>query len=674
MLRDTPFDTEPREFASAGSSFSRARRERRAGCLAASALVLGASAALAQNAPESPLETVLVTGTRVTAGPDAMPNPTTILTQGELTTTNPVSVPEFLRIVPGVQLTQPGGGAGILSFYMRGCQPNYTLFLVDGVKVTDPNDSRGGSFDLSTLSVGEVDRVEIIRGPQSSIYGADALCGVVNVITRHHYDAWQAQTSGEIGTHDWYDVALGMGGPVMEKGSLVLHAENMDQGSLVDGGTFGLSTFDGKLTLDRGTGWAVIGHGRYSTSHGTSFPDQSGGPEYAVTPDRDRRSTNDWQADLQGLFNLPADWVLNTTASNYHHQADFASPNVCTSLPCPPPGPFPPAIPARGELDDLLRQYASANAVGHIMPGLQATAGVDYTYERGSTDGYLVFGAPLPTSYQLTRADVGLFAELQYVPVTGLTLSGSTRRDDWRQFGTHSTSSLGFVYTPDQGVTEVRFNWGQGFKLPSFWALGNALVGNPNLLPEESRTTELGVSRRFMDRLKLSITAFDNQFYNEVDFENATFKFENVAEVKGRGGEFQFLWDIDAAVSLSGNATYVAIDPGQSNVTIRQRPKWLGNLQGTWRPMEHWSLQTTVRSEGPQLDTSVPAQDPPANPSGIVTLGAYTVVNVSAVWDPSSKLRVTFAVDNLLDKHYSELYGFPEPSIQPRLGAQYRFP
>jgi outer membrane cobalamin receptor len=639
-------------------------------------VLVGRESAFAQNAPESPVETVLVTGTRVTAGPDTMPSPTTILTQDELGTTNPVSVPEFLRIVPGVQLTQPGGGAGIVSFYLRGCQPNYTLFLVDGVKVTDPNDSRGGSFDLSTLSVNEIERVEIIRGPQSSIYGADALCGVVNVITRHRYDAWQAQASGEIGAHNWYDVALGAGGPVMEKGSLVLHAGNMDQGSLVDGATFGLSTFDGKLTLDQGSGWRVIAHGRYATSHGTTFPDQSGGPEYAATPDRDRRSTNDSQADLQGLFNLPADWTLNTTASNYHHQADFASPNVYRVPPPPPPGFEPPGIPARGELDDLLRQYVSAYAVGHIVPNLQATAGLDYTYERGSTDGYLVipFLGTLPTSYALKRADVGMFAELQYVPVTGLTLSGSTRRDDWREFGSHSTSSLGFVFTPDQGVTEIRFNWGQGFKLPSLWALGNALVGNPKLLPEESRTTELGISRRFMDRLKLSITAFDNQFYNEVDFENATFKFENVAEVKARGGEFEFQWDIDPALALSGNATYVAIDPGESNVTIRQRPKWLGNLQATWRPMEHWSLQGTVRSLGPQLDVAVPAQDPPANPAGIVTLGAYTVVNVSAVWDATSKLRITFAVDNLLDKHYSELYGFPEPGIQPRLGAQYRFP
>jgi len=651
----------------------RACRARR-NVVAAGALALAASAAFAQSAPETPVETLLVTGTRITAGPDAMPSPTTILTPDELATTNPVSVPEFLRIVPGVQLTQPGGGAGIVSFYLRGCQPNYTLFLVDGVKVTDPNDSRGGSFDLSTLSVGEVDRVEIIRGPQSAIYGADALCGVVNIITRHHYDAWQTQTSAEVGAHQWYDVALGLGGPVMQKGSLVLHAENMDQGSLVDGATYGLSTFDGKLTLDQGTGWRVIGHARYATSHGTDFPDQSGGPQYAATPDRDRRSTNDSQGDLQGLFNLPADWLLNLTASNYHHQADFASPNVYAFPPIPPVVE-PPGIPARGELDDLLRQYASGNVVGHILSNLQATAGIDYTYERGSTDGYLIFGIPLPTSYASTRADVGVFAELQYIPVTGLTLSGSTRRDDWREFGTHSTSSLGLVYTPDAEVTTIRFNWGQGFKLPSFWALGNALVGNPNLLPEESRTTELGIARRFLDRrLMLSVTAFDNQFYNEVDYDSAMFKFVNVAEVKGRGGEFEFNWDIDPAYSLYGNATYVAIDAGESHVTIRQRPKWLGNLQGTWRPMEHWSLQATVRSVGQQLDTAVPAQEPVVNPAGAVTLGAYTVVNVSAVWTPTAQTRVTFAVDNLLDKNYSELYGFPEPGVEPRLGIQYRFP
>jgi vitamin B12 transporter len=616
-----------------------------------------------------PPETVLVTGTRISTAPDTLPSPLTVLDEAQIRAMNPITLVDLLQNLPGVQLVQPGGGAGLVSFYLRGCQPNYTLFLVDGVKVTNPDDSRGGSFDLSTISIGEVERVEVIRGPQSAVYGADALCGVVNVITRQRVREWQATVGAEGGPHDWYRSSLELGAPVLEQGGLLLRAENSDQGSLYDGSTFGLSTLEGKLTLDRGSGWQVVTHGRYALGHGTVYPDQSGGPEYAAFPFRDRRSTRDAQFDAHGLVSVSDAWTLNALASTYRHASDFASPGVWHTAADPSP-----AIPPRGELDDFKRDYAAANAVVVAPAGLKATAGADYTRERGAIDGYLLlpFGR-LPDSFRLTRDDVGVFAELQYTGLRGLTLLGSTRRDDWRAAGVHSTSSAGAVYTPDDGLTELRANWGQGFKLASFWALGNALVGNPKLLPEESRTTEFGVARRLLDRrMKVGVTVFDNRFYNEVDFDNSTFQFVNVSEVRGRGGEFEFRYDPDPALTLLSQITYVQVDPKQSQVVIRQRPKWLGSLAALWHPAERWTLAGSWRAVGSTLDTSIPASSP-SNPIGQVQLGAYAVANLSAEWQAAEALSLTFAVDNLFDKRYSLLAGFPEPGTFLRLGLRYRF-
>jgi outer membrane cobalamin receptor len=139
--------------------------------------------------------------------------------------------------------------------------------------------------------------------------------------------------------------------------------------------------------------------------------------------------------------------------------------------------------------------------------------------------------------------------------------------------------------------------------------------------------------------------------------------------VRGRGGEFEWLYDPDPALSLASQVTYVQVDPRQSHVAIRQRPKWLGSLEATWRPTSQWSLHASWRAVGTTLDTSIPAP----SPDGRVMLGGYAVANVNVEWAPSEALALTLAVDNLLDKRYTLLYGFPEPGIEPRLGLRYRF-
>src|ERR1700687_6124602 len=132
------------------SSFRAAQLARTRTAAVGALLALITSGTLAQVPPE----TVLVTGTRISTAPETLPSPLTVLDEAQIRAMNPITLVDLLQNLPGVQLVQPGGGAGLVSFYLRGCQPNYTLFLVDGVKVTNPDDSRGGSFDLSTISIG----------------------------------------------------------------------------------------------------------------------------------------------------------------------------------------------------------------------------------------------------------------------------------------------------------------------------------------------------------------------------------------------------------------------------------------------------------------------------------------------------------------------------------------
>ncbi|MEZ4546331.1 MAG: TonB-dependent receptor plug domain-containing protein [Thermodesulfobacteriota bacterium] len=134
--------------------------------------------------PPRSLEPVVVTGTLNPASLSQTPASVTVITREQIEERNPSSVAEILQQVPGLYVDQPASRGGVTSVYIRGGDPNFTLVLIDGVKVNDPTNNRGGSFDFSTLSPDNIERIEIVRDPMSSLYGSDALSGVINIVTK----------------------------------------------------------------------------------------------------------------------------------------------------------------------------------------------------------------------------------------------------------------------------------------------------------------------------------------------------------------------------------------------------------------------------------------------------------------------------------------------------------
>ncbi len=132
-----------------------------------------------------PQPEIIVTGSRVATTADDIAANVTVLKREDFDVEKPAKLADILRRVAGVHVDQVGGRGGTGSLYMRGADPNYTLVLVDGVRVNDPTNARGGSFDFSALDMADVERVEIARGPYSAVYGGDALAGVINIVTRH---------------------------------------------------------------------------------------------------------------------------------------------------------------------------------------------------------------------------------------------------------------------------------------------------------------------------------------------------------------------------------------------------------------------------------------------------------------------------------------------------------
>jgi vitamin B12 transporter len=262
-------------------------KNRSASALACGLLLLLPHAAGAQS---ENTEHVIVTGTRL-AGQDSDSN-VSVIDAATIAARGSASAVDLLRDLPGVFVQQSGGRGSVVSLFTRGAKPNFTLVLLDGVKANDPTNTRGGSYDFSTLDMNDIERIEFVRGPASAIYGSDAVGGVINIITRHGSAVPEAAISGEGGSFGYARVAGHVSGPV-GGATANLGLSYTDSGMPVEGSNVKGTNLDGAISLPQIAGASIDLTGRYSGSIATSFPDSSGGPRLASLRSLDHRDIDE---------------------------------------------------------------------------------------------------------------------------------------------------------------------------------------------------------------------------------------------------------------------------------------------------------------------------------------------------------------------------------------------
>ena len=226
---------------------------------------------------------------------------------------------------------------------------------------------------------------------------------------------------------------------------------------------------------------------------------------------------------------------------------------------------------------------------------------------------------------------------------------------------------MGVSYTTENTGTTFKANWGEGFKLPSFFALGNSIVGNPGLLPETNWSVDAGVTQSFWkDRATLVATYFHNTFSNAIDFdEGPPPSLVNRSEIVADGVELSLKLYPTPKISWKGQITYVETDIKGTSEKLRNRPKWRGGFSLIWRPMPELTVNLNSLTVGEVFDSSVPTGD--------LDLAPYTRVDLAVTWKVKPTWRFLFAIDNLLDEKYEEFVGFPAPGISPRIGLRKTF-
>lgn len=609
-------------------------------------------------------EQTIVTGTSIESSIADLSGSFHLLTEEQIIRRNKRSTLDLLRQIPGLQISQQGGRGGVSTMYLRGGEPNFTMVLVDGIEVNDPTNSRGGSFDFSMLQTDTIERVEIVHGPQSATYGSGSLAGAINVVTRVGAERFTQQVDLEFGDRGTFDTCYSMRGPLTEGGYTVSIGKT-DSGVTVPGVEFDSEFFNAKLKT-RAMGGDVELVARYGQSERVAFPEDSGGPQYAVQNERDFEQLDDFHVGARARWAVGKHWTTQLRSSWFTRQQKFKSPGIL---------PFDTA-PPRGDDADYARTKLHWLNNWQKYDWLQLGLGADAVLERGEDDAFINFFGlfELPTDYKLNRKTYGQFLEARLKAASSWTVNLGLRNDKAEGQTNTVTNRVGISYALTATGTDFHINYGQGFKLPSFFALGNAIVGNPDLKPERSENYEIGLTQDlFGGQLRLSFDAYRNNYRDLVDFDSQTFRNVNRNKVIARGADLSLRSQLHNEIDFTLYLSYLDTEVVGVNSKLRGRPRWHGGASIFYPVSEKIGVNLDYIWNHSNLEAAKPFEVADTNPAGYVELAPFSRVDISINWNIAPSLQMKLAIDNLFDQDYQEAVGFPSIGFEPRIGVQITF-
>lgn len=648
-----------------GRALRRTNQSTRAGCggprlfaFALGGIILLPQVALA-NQDQEALPRVTVIGTRVplTVGQEAAS--LTVLTREQIERSGPATGADLMRQVPGVQVDQLGGPGGISLVYIHGSDPNHVLVLVDGVRMNVSTNSRGGGFDLSDLDPSQIERIEVLRGAASAIYGADAMGGVVNIVTRKGDRGGAASaTIGGIGYRTFNARATWQVG---EAALLSASAASLRDGRESQGGHLSLkqAALAARITTSAGARMEV--DFRRIERESTSFPDDSGGVEYAEIRALERRESRSNTLSARGVADVGR-WTVMLEGTAFDHWQRAASPGVAPGV----RSDF--GLPASLSDTQYLRGAVLLNAVRHLEGGNELAVGAEYQQERGASNTvYQLFGTSIPADFDLRRRTRSAFSELKWFASSDLILRAGVRYDAIHGSGSHTSPSIGARYSFSRLGGHLIANYAAGFKPPSFFALGlpPPLGGNPELKAEHSKGGLIGYEQRLGRSGEASVTAFRRRYSDLVTFANATNQLVNADRVDVKGAEVAFYFQASEVLGVKANYTRLISRVSPNGEPLRQRPGHRSGVQLHLKPQQRASIVWSLEYAAGLFDSSIP--------TGNVFLGSYVRNDLAFTYALGEQIKLTGAIDNLADRENLWYVGAPSLGRRARVGASISF-
>ncbi|MDI1364764.1 MAG: TonB-dependent receptor [bacterium] len=636
-------------------------------------LITGAAIADEQRAPETDVAgktgatavaELVVTATRSPQPVEKVGASISVLTSEAIQASQAISAVELLAQTPSVTFARNGGVGSATSLYIRGAETQHTVVLIDGVKLNDPSSTQG-SYNAGNLLIGDVSRIEVLRGAQSTLWGSQAIGGVVNIVTAEPTKAFESNASLEGGARNTAFVRAGAGG-VAERVTWRL------AGSYYT--TDGFSTYAPGKEKDGYQNTGVSGRVRVALSDTVSAEVRSvysygrndfdgfgvDSPEFGRTEELVIYSGLNF-ALLDGRWN-------NRVAYGYTN-TDRENIN-----------PARPIVPLSFDAAGKNKRWEYQGAFA-MTDSVTASFGAESERSRMAVRSPSL-SAPNPV-FRVGRVGVdSLYGQLQAEVVPGLTLTGGLRYEDHDTYGRHTLGQVSAAWALNEGNTVLRASFGQGFRAPGLYELYSE-YGNLGLDREAFDSWDAGVEQHLLDgKAKVSATVFQRQADNEIRFFSCSFGstdalcrpggafrygyYKNVQKTEAKGLELIGQLEATDRLTLIGNYTYTDAENASGAAAGKQltrRPKALANLSASYR----WpvGLNTTVaaRHVGKTFN----------NEANTVSVSGYTLVDLRASYPINDTLEVYGRIENAFDEKYQTVLNYGTPGRGAFLGVRAKF-
>lgn len=617
--------------------------------------------ALAQEAPrpdaaaEPDADAIIVTATRSQTPIERVAASVSVLDKAAIDRNQDLGVADLLLRTPGVSLSRNGGYGTNTSLRIRGAEPDQTVVVIDGVKLNDPS-SAGGGYNFANLLVGDAARIEVLRGPQSILWGSQAIGGVVNIVTPLAERPLEGSFDIEGGSRETVSGRAALGGrtgPLAWRvGAQSFTTKGISALAPAFGGRdadgYSNQSVQGRAVLDIADGLSADVRAYYS--HGRTELDSTSADTRDYSLNREFVGYAGLNLDLFAarLRNRFAYGYTDTDRDNYN-----------------PARARQQSFDAAGRNERLEYQGSFA-----IAKGWNATFGVENERSRFrsvSPPASLTARVPEPARGQ--SEITGLYAELNATLLDGLTLTAGIRNDDHSRYGSQTLFAGGAVWALPTG-TVLRASYSEGFKAPTLYQLFSE-YGNQALNPEEAEGWEAGAEQRlFGGKVAVGATYFERRTTNQIIYNTCPATttlplcfqpgsttrragyYQNVARAFARGIEAVARAQIGSRLAVDGNYSWIEAEdrsPGTTDgLWLPRRPRHTANSSATYTLPNGYALGVAARWSGDSFD----------NAANTIRLKGYTLVDLRAELPVTEQVGLFARVENLFDEEYQTTYRY----------------
>jgi vitamin B12 transporter len=574
----------------------------------------------------------------------------TVITAQDIATQQYRTVPEALNTVPGLNVVQSGGTGAQTSIFMRGTNSNHTKVFVDGVDVSDPST---GTFDFAHLLTADMAQIEVLRGPQSGLYGSDAIGGVISIITQKGEGPARWTAMNEAGSFGTFNQSIGVSGSQdnVSYAASVSHVHASDvpvtplqllpAGQQATGNNYDNMTYSTKtgVNLSDSLTWNSVL--RYTESTLLFTGNNTPNADFTVFfPDaqQSQQTIHQFTGREEAVWSLLDGRIKNYFGVNYtnYWHADIT------------PGVDLTAITTGNRL-----KY-DWHSVTEVVSGQNLIVGAERENSEINTTGL-----------SAQTGNSAAFVEWQSNFAKRFFLTANIREDDNDNFGQHMTYRIAPSVIIPFTETTIKASYGTGFKAPTLSELFEFFPGfsipNPNLKPEQSRGADIGFEQPlFNDRIRFGSTYFKNDITDLIFFEPIPGSFlgqnVNIGHAITEGTENFVTFNVIDRVKVRSDYTFTRTVDTDTGLQLLRRPEEKFSVTALWNPIDPLTLSATVLHVSDWSDID-------RNTGAPVTAPGYTIVNLRADYAINDQLKVFGRIDNVANVHYQNPTGFLAPGL-----------